>query len=145
MFDRIFASVLILVVGATLPGCRSHDAGGGAEDDVAIDRGRFGDPYEVVSNFSPADPDLYPVLSGDTLIVRLTYSGGCETHTLDLDSDVRQDTAFVWIRHDARGDACEALIHDELDAVLPSRVLDARVLALLHPQEGPPQILRERR
>ena len=106
-----------------------------------IDRSRFGDPYQLVGNFNPAEPDLYPILSSDTLTVRLTYPGGCETHRLDLEHDLRGDTAFVWIRHDARNDDCEALIQDEFQAILPERVVERSVVALLHPQGGSPQIL----
>lgn len=145
MLVRRIASLSTLALVLVAIGCArpADDTGPGVDPDVT-DRGRFGDPYHVVSNYNPADPDLYPLLSGDTLLVRLTYSGGCETHTLDLDHEVRQDTAFLWIRHNGRGDACEALVEDELEEVLPPRVLGARVIAILHPQGGPPQILYQR-
>ena len=135
----IYRGLLIL---ALVAGCESQTTVSDVSDPLAgVNRGQFGDPYRVVGNFNPADPDLYPQLAGDTLRVRVTYAGGCESHRLEADYDARGDTAFVWIRHDARNDDCEALIHDEVETVLPERIAAARVIAVLHPQGGPPQVL----
>ncbi|HEX7069363.1 MAG TPA: hypothetical protein VF190_01095 [Rhodothermales bacterium] len=135
--------VLLVLLPLLIVGCQGRRAGTAAPaDSVTVDRGRFGDPYRVVGNFNEADPELYPLLVGDTLTVRLTYAGGCESHAFDTDYDIRGDTAFIWFRHDARNDDCEALVHDEVQTVLPNRVVEQKVVALLHPQPGPPQILR---
>lgn len=142
MDTSCFVHVGWILVVLLIFGCGSETAEGlepGA--DPTIDQRRFGDPYQVVGNFSPADPDLYPMLSSDTLTVRVTYTGGCESHRLEVDSEIRNDTGFVWIRHDARDDDCEGLIQDEIATTLSERVLEQPVVALLHPQEGPPQIL----
>jgi len=135
-------SIIFLVSSIVIAGCEARVEGEPQQpSDATVDRSRFGDPYRIVGNYSQADPDLYPILSSDTLVVRVTYAGGCESHRLDVDHDVRDDTAFVWIEHDARNDDCEALIQDEVQAILPERVLEADVIAILHPQGGPPQIL----
>lgn len=138
------AVLVSLVLFTGLIGCEGEPRADAPGEEAQIDHGTFGDPYQVVTNFSPSDPDLYPMLSSDTLTVRLQYSGGCESHDLDLRHEVSGDTAFVWIRHDANGDECEALISDELQTVLPERIHSAPVVALRHPGGGPLQILASR-
>lgn len=143
---RIFPIVLLLLLGGIVSsniGCtvRGGDETQSPSDTGSIDRGRFGDPYRIVGNFNEADPEIYPILSSDTLTIRVVYSGGCESHRLEVDNEVRDDTAFVWVRHDARNDGCEALIQDEVQTVLPEGALEASVIALMHPQAGPPQIV----
>ena len=132
---------ILIALLVILAACDRTAEPDGADDTGAIDRGVFGDPYRVVGNYNQADPELYPLLEGDTLTVRVTYAGGCETHELDVDHEVRDDTGFVWIRHDAHNDTCEALIEDEVRTVLPGRVTESRVIALRHPEGGPPQVL----
>src|SRR5690554_5623492 len=129
--------ILLLVLAA---GCGR----GGAEDeaDAPAGGGRFGDPYQVVPGFHPAEPDTPPALAGDTLVALVTYTGGCEDHDFALDYAASADTARVWIRHDAHGDACEALIEDEVRLPLPREALAPPVVVLLNPQDPIPFILR---
>jgi hypothetical protein len=135
--------VLLVLLPLLAIGCgKRSETPAGAAVEPTVDRGRFGDPYRIVGNFNEADPDMYPLLLGDTLTVRLTYAGGCESHGFETDYDLRGDTAFVWIRHDAQSDNCEALVEDEVQTVLPERVTERKVVALVHPRPGPPQILR---
>ena len=67
------------------------------------------DPYEMTA----------AAIHGDTLVVTVSYSGGCEAHDFTLvvagtfkESDPVQLTADL--AHDANGDACEAWLTEEL-------------------------------
>jgi hypothetical protein len=95
-------------------------------------------------NESTALPDELPALMSDTLILLVSYSGGCEDHELDLKSRVEQDTAKLWIKHDANGDACEAMIFDRFEVRVPEPALEASIIVLLNPNEDIPFILRWR-
>lgn len=130
--------ILLLVL---LAGC-SRERGLLEDDRPTVERETYGDVYWIVSHFNEGDPDLYPMLIEDSLIVRLVYAGGCKSHEFDVRHSAESDTAFVWLFHDAQGDTCEALVHDEVGQRLPDAVLSARVIALHHPQPGPPQVLR---
>jgi hypothetical protein len=119
--------------------------GNGVQNELEGEGGRssqFGDPYDIVGNFSPSDPELTPLLMGDTLLVRMTYPGGCADHGFDMDYSVAQDTAKLWLRHDANGDDCEAMLNDEFQAQVPEDALEAPVVVLLDPSGGAPHILR---
>lgn len=120
------APLLLLLFAA----CRSEPS-----DDGTI-RGA-GDPYRIVLAPAEAEPDQPPGLDGDTLVVRVRYSGGCESHDFDLDADVRGDTTFLVIEHDAHGDGCEADVYDELRLGLPDDVARTGLLLLRNPQGGP--------
>lgn len=135
--------VLSLVVAVAMAGCGggTADETGEGEDQDAVS-GRFGDPYQIVTNFAPADPDFMPQLVEDTLVARITYSGGCGDHDFDLRQEVAQDTAKLWLRHDAHRDDCEALVQDEVRIQVPGDVLEAPVIVLLPPQDGPPIIVK---
>ncbi|MEX0747725.1 MAG: hypothetical protein WD275_06975 [Rhodothermales bacterium] len=95
-------------------------------------------------NESTALPDEMPALMSDTLMMLVSYSGGCEDHDLDLESEVEQDTAKLWIKHNANGDSCEAMIFDRFEVRVPKRALDAPTIVLLNPNEDIPFILRWR-
>lgn len=105
-------------------------------------RDAFGDPYRLVPGIHSAAPDTYPALVGDTLVALVTYPGGCDDHAFSLKVDATPDTTLLWLVHDANGDACEAMVQDELRLPLPSDVRRAPVVALLDPNEPVPHILR---
>jgi len=133
------APVLLLMLATAC-----SQGGAPAQDHVSSeDENVFGDPYVIVPAFDEGDVEPYPLLLGDSLVVRLTYSGGCETHDLDLRHRIERDTAFVWIFHQAHGDACEALVRDEYSGRLPAPVMAEGVVVLRHPRMGPLQVLRE--
>jgi hypothetical protein len=131
MFRAFPVFALAVAIGA----CRA------GPDEPGFGRG-FGDPYEIVVNISPAAPDVPPMLVGDSLHVTVAYTGGCRDHEFQLEHRVRQDTARTWIHHDARGDPCEAYLHDELVLAVPPAVLERDAIVLLNPEGGPPHILR---
>ncbi len=126
-------------------GCRSRSANeteDGEEQNIVSSR--FGDPYQIVTNFAPADPDFMPQLVEDTLVAKITYSGGCKDHDFELRDEVAQDTAKLWLRHRAHGDDCEALVQDEIRAKVPDEAMRAPVIVLLPPEGGPPIIVKWR-
>lgn len=58
-------------------------------------------------------------LRGPELTLEVTYSGGCKEHELSLYAtrsfvETNPPGAEVYLAHDANGDACRALITDEL-------------------------------
>ena len=133
--------LVAIVFFALLLGCEQPPQTG---DDGRVDTRRFGDPYQILMNESTALPDELPALMSDTLIMLVSYSGGCEDHDLDLKSEVEQDTAKLWLKHDANGDSCEAIISDRFEVRVPDEVLEAPTIVLLNPNEDVPFILRWR-
>lgn len=124
----------ILLAGAV--GC------GPAEDQADEPRGRFGSPYEVVTNVASTAPDEPPALISDSLSVMVAYPGGCADHAFTLGSSVDGDTAVVWLRHDDGGDRCEALITERIRVAVPPSVLDAHRIHLVNPNADVPFVLR---
>lgn len=84
-------------------------------------------------------PDQPPVLVGtgqgdDTLVVRVTYAGGCETHDVTLDRETQGDTLVLALDHDANGDDCTDEVYDELR--LPVGAASTGPVVLLDPETG---------
>lgn len=130
-------TVLLLVALVAAAGCDRPEAPTGA-----FDRARFGAPYQVVTNRTPAAPDEPPAVLSDSLTLLVSYVGGCADHSFELDSRVRADTANVWLFHEANGDTCEADVQDRLTLPLPEDVLLARSIHLVNPHEELPFVLR---
>lgn len=86
---------------------------------VGSDAADADDQARVVLGRTDASPDLPPVIVGDSVRFRVTYPGGCEDHTFDLDGERRGDTLALVLRHDAHGDACEGQVYDEMALPLP--------------------------
>lgn len=97
-----------------------------------------GDPYEIVLSFADSEPDQPPGIEGDSLVVRVRYTGECEPHTFTLHEDIARDTTVLKLHHDAHGDACEAWVTDELRLGLTSEAVASPVVLLRHPNGGPP-------
>ncbi len=100
------------------------------------------DPFSIVLSRNPAEPDMPPALDGDTLEVRVTYSGGCSDHDFTLEQEARGDTTVFSIRHQAGGDSCEALVYDELRLPVGTSVTSSGPIVLRNPQGGVPFRLR---
>src|SRR5690554_1883234 len=53
-------------------------------------------------------------VEGDCLMLNVSYSGGCRQHVFELakltDAEQEEGVAVVVLRHDAKGDACEAAL-----------------------------------
>jgi hypothetical protein len=143
---QFFSSILIwlsLAAVVALTGCKGTTAEEtGEEEEQGVVSGQFGDPYQIVTNFVAADPDFMPQLVEDTLVAKITYSGGCRDHDFDLRHQVAQDTARLWLLHQSGGDDCEALVQDEIRMHVPVEVMDTPVIVLLPPQGGPPIMVR---
>ena len=139
----IFAAALVYAGAIFAPGCKEQSADDDIDNSARVtDRSRFGDDYEIVTNFFEAEPDFMPQLSRDSLVVRLTYTGGCDDHDFDLEDEVEGDTARVWLHHDAAGDDCGERVQDELRFRLPEDVMEARIVVLLSPQGSDPYIVK---
>lgn len=73
--------------------------------DIAL---KESDPYELET-----DGDRAPVIENDTLILTVSYSGGCEAHDFTLVTDggfMESDPVqlVLTLTHDANDDPCEA-------------------------------------
>ena len=130
-------AVLISGVALLAVGCGSESS---PEEAPAGER--FGADYEFVLSASPAAPSKPPALSGDTLTATVAYRGGEETHDFTLGHEVREDTARLWLHHDAAGEEDTARVLDEVRLPAPPEALDASTVVLLNPQGGGPFVLR---
>ncbi|MEX0600298.1 MAG: hypothetical protein WD021_08470 [Rhodothermales bacterium] len=128
-------ALLVLTVGCDGP----HHVD---ETDDGYDAERFGSPYGIETNEAPVAPYEPPVIVGDTLVVMVTYAGGCAEHAFELASSTGNEGTRVWLRHDDGGDDCEALVRDRLRIPLPGHVLGSSRIHLLNPNEDIPFILR---
>lgn len=111
-------------------------------DQGVVREDRFGSDYQITTNENPALPDEPPALLGDTLVAHLAYPGGCEDHDFVLETEVRSDTARLWLRHDNHGDDCEAMIQDRFEERVPEDVLSAPTILLMNPNASEPYVLR---
>ena len=102
----------------------------------------FGSPYEIVTNVSPPAPDEPPAILSDSLSVRISYMGGCSDHAFEVFARTANDSAWVRLRHDDGGDACEEHVTDRLMLPLPEHVLQAQHVYLLNPNGDVPFALR---
>ncbi len=116
--------------------------GGAADEADETDAGPFGSPYEVILGEHDSMPDEPPALFGDTLALHVAYGGGCRDHDFELLSEVRADTAKLWLRHIDNGDDCEAWIRDRIELTVPPAVLDAGTIWLINPNGFEPFVLR---
>lgn len=110
--------------------------------DGGYDAERFGSPYRIETNEAPVAPYEPPVIVGDTLVVMVTYAGGCAEHEFEIASTNRDDGTSVWLRHDDGGEDCEALVRERLRIPLPGNVLGSSRIHLLNPNEDIPFVLR---
>ena len=116
--------------------------GDASNDDAAQNSNRFGSDYEIVTNEEPALPDEPPALVGDTLLAHISYPGGCEDHEFELETDIANDTARVWLRHQAHGDDCEGMIRDRIEVRVPEEVAAANTVVLLNPNADVPFVVK---
>ncbi|HET6569230.1 MAG TPA: hypothetical protein VFG50_14780 [Rhodothermales bacterium] len=136
-----FSLVALVLTILTLSACTEGET---KDPDVEphAASGQFGDSYQLVNNFVPADPEVVPQFHQDTLVAKVVYTGGCEDHDFDLKSEVARDTAKLWFTHNAHGDDCEAQVQDEIRQTVSPDVLNAPVIVLLDPNDGPPHIVK---
>lgn len=135
---QLFKSLSSLALILSIVGCERTPE----DTPDTHDRGRFGSGYEILTNETSAAPDEPPAIVSDTLKALVSYPGGCEDHEFEIDSEVRRDTSRLWLRHDAGGDDCEAMITDRLELPVSSDVLEANTILLLNPNADVPFVLR---
>lgn len=129
------SSILFVIVCFNISACQRT-----TKETAGINR--FGNPYQIVTNETPASPDILPFVRNDSLYASIGYSGGCETHDFTLNYDIRRDTTVLWIYHDAQGDECEAYVQDRIEVPIPPSALENPSIILLNPEGGTPFILR---
>lgn len=133
------ACVLVTACAALAQlGCGSSSS----EPEAAPGGSRFGASYEILTGQTEAAPEQPPVLRGDTLTATVAYEGGEETHEFALEHETRNDTARLWLRHDAAGDDDSTRVLDEVRLAVPQQALDASTVVLLNPQGDAPFVLR---
>jgi hypothetical protein len=62
---------------------------------------------------------IAPMISGDTLIVPVSYGGGCKDHVFSLRGNGMWMKSLppkmnLWLEHNANDDGCRAIIYDTL-------------------------------
>ena len=90
----------------------------------------FGDDYGINENKT--------YLSGDTLFFQISHSGGCEEHSYEVRFNrVENQTAYIFIFHNANDDMCEAYLTYNLKSNLQTLLVrdDFADLFLLRPNE----------
>lgn len=136
----ILAAILVALV---LAGCGRDGESGGFGFGGASDEIDFGDDYGFATAQRETEADEPPVVQNDSLHVWVRYAGGCEDHDFTLGHLSRGDTARVWLRHDARGDECEADFVERLQIRLPDAVLGKPHIRLLDPSGETPLIVNQ--
>ena len=137
----LFAGLTALLGFAS--GCESAPEDGpepppGEEEDIS----GLGASYEVVTNRTQDAPETLPYVENDSLFMNVSYLGGCENHSFALGHRIQQDTAQLWVHHDAGGETCSTRVADHISLPLPEGARDASTLRLLMPQDSPPYTLR---
>ena len=82
--------------------------------------------WVIITDKSPDAIQLDPFdlegmeITGDTVTLSISYGGGCEEHCFSLHMspatffESYPAQANLYLRHDSNGDACEALISEEI-------------------------------
>lgn len=91
----------------------------------------FGDPYAIATETTPNT--TAPRLDAQGLHVTVQFSGGCRTHTFDLQYRIQGDTTEIWLRHDSDGDLCEAYLTETRQLAVSPRALETESVVLLSP------------
>jgi len=90
----------------------------------------FGDDYSINADQT--------YLSADTLFFKISHSGGCEEHFYEVSFNrVENQTAYVFVYHNANGDLCEAYLTSNLKSNLQTLLVrdDFADLYLIRPNE----------
>lgn len=122
MIGRLFKTIAFLSLLIAL-GCEVTDS--------LSSEPHFGDPYTIATAVSPST--IAPRLDAHRLHVTVQYSGGCRTHTFDLQYQAQGDTTEIWLRHDGNSDQCEAYLTETRQFTVSSRVLETANVVLLLP------------
>ncbi len=90
----------------------------------------FGDDFNINADKT--------YLSGDTLFFEISHSGGCEEHFYEVRFNrVENQTAYIFVFHNANGDLCEAYLTYNLKSNLQTLLVrdDFADLYLLRPNQ----------
>lgn len=101
----------------------------------------FGAPYQILVGVpSAATRMVTPVLNQDRLLVVVEYAGGCTDHLFRLDYTTTPSEARLRLIHDDFGDACEALVREELSLFVNESVRSRPRVTLVGPSGGEVQL-----
>lgn len=135
--NRFLTLALVTVLLGLSTGCElvaNDEDGDDTPAPVIVD---FGDPYAVVTRLASDEPPTLPRLQGDSLMVRVQYSGGCREHGFTLNHQAFAPMAAeLWLEHDDHDDACEALVTDWILRPLPDELRGTPFLRLLTPDSS---------
>ena len=126
-----FPLAAFVVIALILTGCQAP-----------VLQPEFGAPYEIIINESGGSPDAPPRITGDWLLLTVSYTGGCTDHEFILESESRRDTAYVWLNHIDHNDACASQIIDDLSIELPTGILATRIISMFDPSGEIPHYLK---
>lgn len=124
--------LVLIIITISLMGCNCKKTTTSSDDTESIDG--ISDPTDAVKatildqNFIPPKGNaafevLEAKVDGDILIIKVTYSGGCEAHDFTayfngIYMKSQPPKAGIFIKHDNNGDNCRELITEELKFTL---------------------------
>ena len=91
----------------------------------------FGDPYTIATAITPNT--TVPRLDAGGLHVSVQYNGGCRSHGFHLEYRIQGETTEIWLRHDGKGDLCEAYLTETRQLAVSFRALETENVVLLAP------------
>lgn len=77
----------------------------------------------IQDDFTPGESDAFSILSaevnGDILSLLVSYGGGCRDHEWEMYTNNRYGKSYppklnIFLKHNANGDMCKALLRDTL-------------------------------
>lgn len=75
-----------------------------------------------------------------TALIYVRYGGGCKRHTFQLQYHIDNMKAYVWLKHDANNDMCQAYIADTIEKPIPNSILNKEIFLLVPHEEDPIKI-----
>ena len=133
---------LAVLMGLLASGCEDAPVDVPEPPNEEEDVSGFGTSYRIVTNPTQDAPETLPHVRDDSLFMNVSYLGGCENHSFSLGHHIQQDTAQLWVYHNAGGETCSTRVADHIALPLPEEVRGASTLRLRMPQGSPPYTLR---
>lgn len=112
--------IVVLALAASLIQCKKNKQ-------ASASKAFNGKPLSAIginpqySYLGSTDPftTIAPSISGDTLIVPVSYGGGCKDHVFTLHGNGQwmkslPPKANLWMEHESNDDGCRAIVYDTL-------------------------------